>query len=76
MYVLLPLLPPLVLLAVMGLAWVEEHLLPQPDHLRLPRPCPPPRDTLTADPQNSRGARIPSGAAHGNLPVGSAMRPR
>jgi hypothetical protein len=28
MYVLVPLLAPLVLLGVMGLAWVEEHLLP------------------------------------------------
>jgi hypothetical protein len=28
MYVLVPLLAPLVLLGVMGLAWVEDHLLP------------------------------------------------
>jgi hypothetical protein len=28
MYVLVPLLAPIVLLGVMGLAWVEDHLLP------------------------------------------------
>ena len=30
MYVLVPLLAPIALLGVMGLAWVEEHLLPPP----------------------------------------------
>lgn len=28
MYVLVPLLAPLALLGMMGLAWVEDHLLP------------------------------------------------
>jgi hypothetical protein len=27
-YILMPLLAPLVLLAMMGMAWVEDHLLP------------------------------------------------
>ena len=30
MYFLVPLLAPLVLLGVMGVAWVEDHLLPPP----------------------------------------------
>jgi hypothetical protein len=51
LYVLLPLLPPLVLLAVMGMAWVEEHLLP-PAGPPPPAQTPPvaARDTLTAEP--------------------------
>ena len=28
MYILMPILAPLVLLAVMGMAWLEDHLLP------------------------------------------------
>jgi len=51
LYILLPLLPPLVLLAVLGLAWVEEHLLPPagpPPHAQaLPVPV---RDTLATGP--------------------------
>lgn len=38
MFVLVPLLAPLVLLAVMGMAWVEDHLLPPADPPLKPKP--------------------------------------
>lgn len=51
MYVLVPLAAPVVLLGIMGMAWVETHLLPPlgpPSQAQaLPVPA---RDTLTVDP--------------------------
>ena len=51
MYILVPLIPPLVLLGIMALSWVETHLLPpaepSPQAQALPVPA---RDALTTDP--------------------------
>lgn len=64
MYVLLPLLPPLVLLAVMGMAWLEDHLLPPAGPPPQARTKPVQvRDTLTADRLNGRSGRIRSQGA-------------
>ena len=58
MYVLLPLVAPLVLLGMMGLAWVEAHLLPlaepSPQVQALPVPA---RNALPADPPERPGRR-------------------
>jgi len=77
LYVLLPLLPPLVLLAVLGLAWVEEHLLPPAGPPPHAQPCPSLRVTRwQLGPQNGRSARIPCRAAHGNLARGNGNATR
>jgi hypothetical protein len=72
LYVLMGFLPPLVLLAVMGMAWVEDHLLPA---AATPRHAPtlpvPERDTSTADP----AAPVFRPGGDGNLPMGIAMLP-
>jgi hypothetical protein len=81
MYVLVLLVAPLVLLGMLGLAWVETHLLPpvepSPPAQALPVPA---RDALTAGPPerpqrppvSSRCAREPASPEFGRVEVGAA----
>jgi hypothetical protein len=48
-YILMPLLAPLVLLAVLGMAWVEDHLLPPAEGALKPTTNPAARRAGNAD---------------------------
>ena len=76
MYFLVPLLAPLGLLCLMGMAWIEDHLLPQPNHPLTPgsrRSRSAPRRQLTR--QSGREARSPSLGASGTLSPAFALLP-
>ena len=66
MFILVPLLAPLVLLAVMGMAWVEDHLVP---------PAGPPSQAL-AKPDPARGALTGEPAERPQRPSPLAGRAR